>query len=186
MNNFDPAQLLRQDLNDFPPYSMGHVPLADLGKYIKLDLNENNFGPSPKALAALAAMPHYNRYVGQEELREAIARYVNVDKEHIVTSNGADEIIDLVQRLFLNHGDAIVDCPPSFEMYGFFARMNGAKIVSVPRREDFSVDVDAIERIVTLAPRASAGGASGAKSKDRATKQSPTGLGIASRLRRSQ
>ncbi len=148
MNNFDPAQLLRQDLNDFPPYSMGHVPLADLGKYIKLDLNENNFGPSPKALAALAAMPHYNRYVGQEELREAIARYVNVDKDHIVTSNGADEIIDLVQRVFLNHGDAIIDCPPSFEMYGFFARMNGAKIVSVPRKEDFSVDVDAIEKTI--------------------------------------
>lgn len=148
MNNFDPAQLLRQDLNDFPPYSMGHTPLADLGKYIKLDLNENNFGPSPKALAALAAMPHYNRYVGQEELREAIARYVNVDKEHIVTSNGADEMIDLVQRVFLNRGDAIIDCPPSFEMYGFFARLNGATVVSVPRREDFSVDVEAIERFV--------------------------------------
>ena len=148
MTHFDPAQLLRQDLNDFPPYSMGHVPLADLGKYIKLDLNENNFGPSPKALAALAAMPHYNRYVGQEELREAIARYVGVEKDYIVTSNGADEIIDLVQRVFLNHGDAIIDCPPSFEMYGFFARMNGAKIISVPRKEDFSIDVEAVERIV--------------------------------------
>jgi histidinol-phosphate aminotransferase len=153
MTNFDPAQLLRQDLNDFPPYSMGHVPLADLGKYIKLDLNENNFGPSPKALAALAAMPHYNRYVGQEELREAIARYVGVNVAHIVTSNGADEMIDLVQRVFLNRGDAIIDCPPSFEMYGFFARMNGAKIVSVPRREDFSIDVDSIEKNCELGIR---------------------------------
>jgi histidinol-phosphate aminotransferase len=146
MDNFDPTQLLRQDLNDFPPYSMGHVPLADLGRYIKLDLNENTFGPSPKAIAALAAMRHYNRYVGQDELREAVARYVGVDVAHIVTSNGADEMIDLVQRVFLDRGDAIVDCPPSFEMYGFFARLNGAKIVSVPRRDDFSVDVEAIEK----------------------------------------
>ncbi len=149
MQPFDATQLLRQDLNDFPPYSMGHTPLADLGKYIKLDLNENTYGPSPKALAALAAMPHYNRYVGQEELREAIARYVGVEVSHIVTSNGADEMIDLVQRIFLNRGDAIIDCPPSFEMYGFFARLNGAKIVSVPRREDFSVDVEAIEQQVS-------------------------------------
>ncbi len=149
MTNFDPAQLIRADLNDFPPYSMGHVPLADLGKYIKLDLNENNFGPSPKAVAALAAMPHYNRYVGQEELREAIARYVGVEKDYIVTSNGADEIIDLIQRVFLNHGDAIIDCPPAFEMYSFFARMNGVRIVSVPRREDFSVNVDAIEKAIS-------------------------------------
>ena len=72
--SIDPAQLLRQDLNDFPPYSMGHVPLADLHKYIKLDLNEHSYGPSPKALAALAEMKHYHRYVGREELREAIAR----------------------------------------------------------------------------------------------------------------
>ncbi len=145
---FDAEKLLRQDLNDFPPYSMGHVPLADLGRYVKLDLNENAFGPSPKAIAALAAMPHYHRYVGQDELREAIARYVDVDVSHIVASNGADEIIDLTQRVFLNRGDAIIDCPPSFEMYAFFARVNGARIVSVPRREDFSIDVDAIERVV--------------------------------------
>jgi histidinol-phosphate aminotransferase len=146
MQTFDATQLVRDDLHDFPPYSMGHTPLAEMARYIKLDLNENTYGPSPKALAALAAMPHYNRYVGQEELCEAIARYVGVDAAHIVTSNGADEMIDMIQRIFLDRGDAIIDCPPSFEMYGFFARLNGAKIVSVPRREDFSVDVEAIER----------------------------------------
>lgn len=146
MTTFDPTQLLRQDLNDFPPYSMGHVPLADLGKYVKLDLNENTFGPSPKALAAVAEMQYYNRYVGQDELREAIARYVDVDVSHIVTSDGADEMIDLTQRVFLDRGDAIIDCPPSFEMYAFFAHVNSARIVNVPRREDFSIDVDAIER----------------------------------------
>ncbi len=149
MPTFDSEKLLRQDLNDFPPYSMGHVPLADLGKYIKLDLNENSFGPSPKAIAALAQMPHYNRYVGQDELREAIARYVGVDVAHIVVSNGADEMIDWVQRVFLNRGDAIVDCPPSFEMYAFFARVNGARILAVPRRDDFSIDVDAIEKAIS-------------------------------------
>jgi histidinol-phosphate aminotransferase len=143
---FDPTQLLRADLNDFPPYSMGHVPLADLDHLVKLDLNENPYGASPKALAALAQMQHYHRYVGQDELRADIARYVGVDVEHIVASNGADEMIDLVERVFLNRGDAIVDCPPSFEMYSFFARVNSARIISVPRRDDFSIDVDAIEK----------------------------------------
>ncbi len=145
MINLDPEELLRHDLNDLPPYSMGHVPIAHLGKYVKLDLNENTFGPSPQAIAALSEMQHYNRYVGQDELRQAIAHYVGVDVSHIVTSNGADEMIDLTQRVFLNHGDAIVDCPPSFEMYSFFARVNGAHIIQVPRRDDFSLDIDAIE-----------------------------------------
>ena len=147
MPTFDPEQLVRQDLSEFPPYSMGHVPLADLDHLVKLDLNEDSLGPSPKAIAALAQMKHYNRYVGQDELRAAIAEYVGVDMAHVVVSNGADEMIDWVQRVFLNRGDAILDCPPSFEMYAFFARLNGARILAVPRREDFSLDVDAIERL---------------------------------------
>ncbi len=149
---FNVELMLRQDLVDFPPYSMSHVPLADLDHIIKLDLNENSFGPSPKAIAALARMQHYNRYVGQDELREAIARYVGVDVSHIVTSNGADEMIDMVQRIFLDLGDAIVDCSPSFEMYRFFARLNGAQVIDVPRRDDFSLDVNAIERSFTNKP----------------------------------
>jgi histidinol-phosphate aminotransferase len=144
----NPEKLLRQDLADFPPYSMGHVPLADLDRIVKLDLNENSFGPSPKAIAALADMHHYHRYVGQDELRQAIANYVGVDVSHIVTSNGADEMIDLVQRMFLDRGDAIVDCSPSFEMYRFFARLNGARVIDVPREDDFSIDLDGIERVI--------------------------------------
>lgn len=145
---FAPELLLRADLNEFPPYSMGHISLADLDRVVKLDLNENSYGPSPKAIAALAQMRHYHRYVGQEELRAEIAEYVGVDKSHIVVSNGADEMIDLVERVFLNRDDAIVDCPPSFEMYSFFARLNGAQVIKVPRRDDFSLDVDAIEKQV--------------------------------------
>lgn len=148
MTNFDASGLLRQDLLDFPPYSMGHVPLADLERLIKLDLNENAFGPSPQALAALGEMRHYHRYVGQDELRADIARYVGVDMAHVVVSNGADEMIDLVQRVFLNRGDALVDCPPAFEMYAFFARVNGARILAVPRHPDFGIDVEAITRRV--------------------------------------
>lgn len=149
---FNPELLLRPELGDFPPYSMGHIPLADLDRVIKLDLNENSFGPSPKAIAALARMPHYHRYVGQEELREEIGKYVGVDKSHIVVSNGADEMIDLIERVFLDRGDAIVDCPPSFEMYGFFARLNGARIVSVPRKKDFALDIDTIEKVIGELP----------------------------------
>lgn len=148
MSSFNPEQLLRPDLSEFPPYSMGHTPFAELNRVVKLDLNENSFGPSPKAIAALAQMPHYHRYIGQEELRAEIAEYVGVDMSHIVVSNGADEMIDLIERVFLNHGDAILDCPPSFEMYGFFARLNGARIIQVPRRDDFSLDIDAIEQAV--------------------------------------
>jgi len=41
-------------------------------------------------------------------------------------------------------GDAILNCPPTFGMYAFDADVNNARVVSVPRRGDFSIDVDAV------------------------------------------
>lgn len=155
MPTFDSDRLLRQDLLHFPQYTPAAVTIADMERVIKLDANENPFGPSPKALAALADTRVWNRYATQDELRPAIAEYVGVPEEHIVVGNGADEVIDLVERIFLQPGDCIVDCPPSFEMYGKYAAINGARVLEVPRRDPsptvgagFSVDVDKIERAV--------------------------------------
>ncbi len=148
MNGFDASTLLRQDLLNFPPYRMAAVKIADMDRVIKLDANENAFGPSPKALAGLAAMRHWNRYATQDELRPAIASYVGVDPAHIVVGNGGDELLDLLERAFLNRGDAIVDLPPSFEMYAKYAEVNGGRVIAVPRRADFSIDVDTLKRVV--------------------------------------
>lgn len=148
MTAFNADQLLRPDLAEFPPYTASTVALADMERIIKLDTNENPYGPSPRALAALAETRAWNRYLSQDELRPAIAAYVGLTSEHIVVGNGADEIIDLIQRNILNPGDALVDAPPSFEMYRSFAEFIGARVVETPRKVDFTLDVDAIERAV--------------------------------------
>jgi histidinol-phosphate aminotransferase len=57
---------------------------------------------------------------------------------------GADELIDLLMRLILEPGDAILSCPPTFGMYPFDGELNAARVIEVPRREDFSLDMDAI------------------------------------------
>ena len=54
---------------------------------------------------------------------------------------GADELIDLLMRCVLDPGDCIVDTPPTFTMYAFDAAVNDARVVTVPRRADFSIDV---------------------------------------------
>ncbi len=150
MTDFDPTKLLRKDLLEFAPYRPSSIPLADMERVIKLDSNENPYGPSPRTLAALADRQAWNRYAVQDELRPHIAAYVGAQPENIVIGNGADEVIDLIQRIFLERGDAIVDCPPSFDMYGKYATINGARVVAVPRGEDFSLDVPAIERAVKM------------------------------------
>lgn len=143
---FDPEKLLRQDLLEFPPYKPAALAFADMERVIKIDANENPFGPSPRALAALADVRHWNRYATQDELRPAVAQYVGVAPENIVIGNGADEVLDLVMRIFLAPGDAILDCPPTFEMYAQYAALIGARVIRVARRDDFSIGVQAIER----------------------------------------
>jgi histidinol-phosphate aminotransferase len=66
--------------------------------------------------------------------------------------NGSDELIDLVMRLFVRPGEAIINCPPTFGMYSFDAAICGAEVVRVPRRADFSLDVVGIHRTVEKSP----------------------------------
>ena len=122
---------------------------------IRLSANENPFGPAPSAVQALAEYPDYAFYPDYTPLREAVARYAEVRPEQVVLGNGADELIDLVVRLFVEPGQAVVVCPPTFEMYAFFALVNRCRVLPVPRGADFSLDVEAIQAEV----RASQGSA---------------------------
>jgi histidinol-phosphate aminotransferase len=115
-------------------------------KIVKLDGNENPYGPSPRVLEALGSFDQYHRYGDphQGALRAAIGEYVGVDPEHVVAGHGGDELIDLLVRLTIGTDDAIIDCSPTFGMYDFSTRVQGGRIINVPRRDDFGVDVDAV------------------------------------------
>ena len=118
---------------------------------IKLDANENPYGPSPRIYQALADEAYYHIYPDPEStaLREALSKYTGINAAHIVAGHGADELIDLVIRLFITPGDAVLNCPPTFGMYPFDTELNGGRVVTVPRREDFSVDVARLVSIVS-------------------------------------
>jgi histidinol-phosphate aminotransferase len=67
---------------------------------------------------------------------------------HVLCGAGADEVIDLLARAFIQPGDAVVDLPPTFGMYKWEADVLGARYHAVPRRADFSIDVDTVARLV--------------------------------------
>jgi len=121
MAAFNVENLLRPDIygmEEYTPIEPFEVLSTRLGlpaeRIIKLDGNENPYGPSPRALAALGDYRGYHVYPDPEHtlLREAIQDYVGVDKAHIMFGAGSDELIDLIMRLFLQPGDAIINCPP--------------------------------------------------------------------------
>ncbi len=74
--------------------------------------------------------------------------FTGVPPENILAGAGADELIDLIMRLFLEPGDAVLHCPPTFGMYAFDAAVNGAQVISVPRMQEFALDLDAVTRAI--------------------------------------
>jgi histidinol-phosphate aminotransferase len=144
-------------LNDLPPYTpvepfevlsarLGRPPAA----IIKLDANENPYGPSPRARQALAELsfPHIYPDPESRALRAGLARFTGLEARNLLAGAGADELIDLLLRVLLEPGDAVINCPPTFGMYPFDTYLNGGQVIEIPRLADFSLDVDAIQTVV--------------------------------------
>lgn len=114
---------------------------------IKLDANENPFGPSPRVIEALAKLPNMHVYPDPESgrLRELLADYTGAEARQILCGAGADELIELILQLFIEPGDTIINTPPTFAMYSFNAPLYHARVVDCYRRADFSIDVAAIQ-----------------------------------------
>jgi histidinol-phosphate aminotransferase len=154
---FSIGGLIRADLRDhvtYEPIEPIEVLAERLGvppkRIVKLDGNENLYGPSPRIAEALARHDGYHIYPDpdQRRVREALAAYTGVPAQHIVAGAGSDELIDLIGRALLSPGDALIDLVPTFGMYSFTASVCGARVVNVPRRTDFSVDTGAVARAV--------------------------------------
>jgi len=117
---------------------------------VKLDANENPYGPSPKAVQALADLHFPNYYPDSDglALRTALAGFTGAPIESLMLGSGADELIDLLLRALLDPGDRVLICPPAFSMYALDTQINLGKVIAVNRRADFSHDVSAICRMV--------------------------------------
>ncbi len=162
MNQTQVAALIRPAVFNMQPYTP-IVPFEVLsrqlgmpaGQIIKVDANENPYGPSPQVAEAISRYPYHHIYPDPNHtvLREALEGYVGVSRAHLLLGAGADELLDLVFRLFIEPGDAIVNCPPTFGMYPFLASVAGARIISAPRQDDFSLDIEGIEAVFAREPR---------------------------------
>ena len=113
---------------------------------IRLNGNENPFGPSPMVVKALGSFQHYNHYPDpdQRQLREVLSGYLGAPPEQIVAGNGSDELIDMLLRMFLGPGENIVIPTPTFGMYAFSAEVCGGEVRAVPRNSTFDIDVEAV------------------------------------------
>jgi histidinol-phosphate aminotransferase len=148
---------IRAHLESLPPYTpiepievlsarLGRIP----DQIVKLDANENPYGPLPVVREALGKLdfPHIYPDPESRALRKSLSKFSGVDEEYLLAGQGADELIDLLMRIFLEPNDYILSCPPTFGMYSFDAELNAARCIEIPRKADFSLDMNGIRNAV--------------------------------------
>ena len=121
---------------------------------IKLGSNENPWGPSPKAMEAIKAeIGSINRYPESQlkELVAEIAEYSDVeDNQVIIGGDGADEIIDVLAKTFIDEGDEFIVPLPSYMYYEYLLQQYGARPVYAKWDLDKNeLDVDSIFDAIT-------------------------------------
>ena len=127
-----------------------NIPIHHL---IKLNSNESPYGPAPTVMKALGNFSNYNNYPDTDAttLRKALAGYTGLDTRYIVLSHGSNELINLLWHSFLEPGDQIICCPPTFSLYTFVTTLCGASVLEVPRTAGYEIDVESI--LAALTPK---------------------------------
>ena len=118
------------------------IPAADIAK---LGSAENPFGPSPKALVAVAgAFNEIDLYPSwtAEKLRRKIAGKYGVTPGQVVCGAGETEVIACIIRAFSKPGDRLVMYRPCFPIYHLFAENEGRVPVYVDMGPGFEFHID--------------------------------------------
>jgi histidinol-phosphate aminotransferase len=138
----------RKAVTETAPYSL---PEASRTDKIRLDLNENNWGCSPKVVETLRGLdpcavsmyPEYDALVGQ------LAAQLGVDREHVLLTNGADDAIRCVADVYLEQGDRVVIPVPTFPVYAQYFKLREADIQEALFNDDLSYPVERILRAIS-------------------------------------
>ena len=147
---------IREELRGIEPYG---APQLDVP--VQLNVNENPYGPSPEAVADIAAAvteaaATLNRYPDREftALREGLAAYLNtsggseITPEMVWAANGSNEVMLQILQAFCGPGRTALSFAPTYSMYPEYARDAMTGWVVGHRAEDFSLDLDAARELI--------------------------------------
>jgi histidinol-phosphate aminotransferase len=151
---------IRKDLIGRSPYGAPQIDVP-----VRLNTNENPFGPSPELVAELSKVvselgSKLNRYPDRDanELRGDLAKYlnseskVNLTAENIWPANGSNEVMQQLLQLFGGPEKSLVTFDPTYSMYEDYCRNSFTNYLSVPRNENFTIDKKVIDRALALNP----------------------------------
>ncbi|HXM55434.1 MAG TPA: histidinol-phosphate transaminase [Candidatus Dormibacteraeota bacterium] len=150
-----PAQLARRMVLDLDPY-VWELSSAEVAArhelrvedVLRFDLNTSPFAPAAwdaaMETARREARPMDYFDTGYAELTPLFGAYSGVPEDHIVVGAGADEVLDIIAKTFLDNGDPAVVSAPSYPMYAIVTAQLGGALRRVPLLEGFRPDVDGL------------------------------------------
>jgi histidinol-phosphate aminotransferase len=143
---------LRPEFRGMAPYG---APQLDVP--VLLNVNENPYAPPPSVVDAMAAAVRkaaegLNRYPDRDfvGLRTDLANYLAHEAhadflrhENIWAANGSNEVILHLHQAFAGPGRVALSFDPTYSMYPEYSRDSFTTYVTLPRRDDFAIDIDA-------------------------------------------
>jgi histidinol-phosphate aminotransferase len=126
------------------PYVPGEQPRGE--RLVKLNTNENPYGPSPRVMEAIAATTAdaLRRYPDPQStrLREAFAARAGLDAEQVFIGNGSDEVLAHTFQGLLKHDKPLLFPDVTYSFYPVWSALYGLDYQTVPLTADFAVKVD--------------------------------------------
>ena len=147
--------LVRPAVRLMKPYTAGTTVAQAKARFglknvVKLSSNENPLGPSPRAMAALAAIPNAHIYVDDDhtELRTRLGERYGLTKDHVLVGHGSNDVLMTIFATFVDPGDEVVQADPTFSLFPKDTALFDAVAVRVPLVDGVH-DLDAMLRAVT-------------------------------------
>ncbi len=142
--------LIQKEVRDLSCYEVKTILDRKLGKKIvKMDFNENFAMTSDiieRLLLDVCRNVDVRAYPPPRGCMavKAIATFLGFKESEISVANGADELMDLLMKVFVRRGSKVLVVEPTFPMYTFFTQLYGGKTVTSMLKSNFELDVDAI------------------------------------------
>lgn len=138
------SQFWSDIVHELTPYVPGEQPKLD--NLVKLNTNENPYGPSPRVIEALKleAADTLRLYPdpNSDALKAAIAHVHHLDVNQVFVGNGSDEVLAHAFQALLKHDKPLLFPDITYSFYPVYCGLYGIEYETIPLADDFTIDVD--------------------------------------------
>ena len=141
--NFAMSRYWSKITKQLTPYTPGEQPQVE--NLIKLNTNENPYGPSPSVLEAIAAANNNDlrKYPDPTcaDLQSAVANYYHLETDQVFIGNSSDEVLAHIFQALLKHESPLLFPDITYSFYPVYCGLYEIEFKKIPLADDFTLDI---------------------------------------------